>query len=462
MIVGTIKMKKSILILVLAATLFTFAKTVLADPITNPTHFDDTYWYWPSNPAGYTSMDTDIIPIADGSPDGYYFSAYYWFSGDYPATGGYLGLQTEGSAPTGKIAIFSIWGATSSSGPGYNSSGNEGGVFYTSRITYPWVVNNTYDLNISLSSQSAGSNTWTGTITDTTTHTSSLIGNIVVPSTRGNLYDISNTFHERYSGPTASCSDMQESEVEFLNLTANNGTISPTSHINDGPSGSACAADFATQDISGGIETIIGGQFPPVVSPAPVTTPVPTKKVTTPTPTPAPVTTPVPTKKVTTPTPTPTPTPTVTPAPVTTPTPTSTTKLTKPSKPIVTTIDLKTSNKSKPLSIGLAAAYTAGIGIPIILIIFGIFFFERLLPRRKRLTSLSNDPAFHSSPEIFVSSPLVEPTPISYPKEQLIPVTPSTPVINPIPTDPVSINLPQPIQPTIINPTNPPVELPKE
>jgi hypothetical protein len=255
---------------------------------------------------------------------------------------------------------------------------------------------------------------------------------------------------------------MQESEVEFLNLTANNGTISPTSHINDGPSGSACAADFATQDISGGIETIIGGQFPPVVSPAPVTTPVPTKKVTTPTPTPAPVTTPVPTKKVTTPTPTPTPTPTVTPAPVTTPTPTSTTKLTKPSKPIVTTIDLKTSNKSKPLSIGLAAAYTAGIGIPIILIIFGIFFFERLLPRRKRLTSLSNDPAFHSSPEIFVSSPLVEPTPISYPKEQLIPVTPSTPVINPIPTDPVSINLPQPIQPTIINPTNPPVELPKE
>lgn len=220
-------MKKLTLSLIFVSVLISFGQIALADPITNPTHFDDTYWYWPSSSAGYTSMDTDIIPIVDGSPDGYYFSAYYWFSGDYPATGGYLGLQTEGAIPTGKIAIFSIWGATSSNGPGYNAPGNESGAYYTSRITYPWVTNHTYDLNISLTGQSAGSNTWTGTVTDTTTHVSSLIGNIVVPISRGNLYDISATFHERYSGPTASCSDMQESEVEFLNLTANNGAIHP-------------------------------------------------------------------------------------------------------------------------------------------------------------------------------------------------------------------------------------------
>lgn len=416
---NAIKMKKLIQILVLTSALFAFSKPVLADPVTNPTHFDDTYWYWPSSLVGYTSMDTDIIPITDGSPDGYYLSAYYWFSGDYPATGGYLGLQTEGTVPTGKIAIFSIWGATSSNGPGYNSSGNEGGVYYTSRITYPWVINHTYDLNIALSSQSAGSNTWTGTVTDTSTHISSLIGNIVVPDTRGNLYDISNTFHERYSGPTANCSDMQVSEVEFINLTANNRTISPTSHTNYGPSGSACAAYFATQDISGGIETIIGGQFPIVVT----------------TPTPAPI------KK--------TPVTTSTPAtiPATTTAPTISTKIaSKPTKPITTTPNPKSPNKAKPQNLGLAAAYVAGIGAPIILIILGVFYFERILSRREKLLSLPNSLDINSSPEIVVSS---------FPLESRVTNNTQQPT-NPVPSSR------QTIQPTIDNSTDQPVESPKE
>lgn len=261
------------------------SRQVSADPITNPTHFDDTYWTWPSNPNGYTEMSTDITPIVDGSPDGYYFSAYYWFSGDYPAIGGYLGLQTEGAQPTGKIAIFSIWGATSSNGPGYNGSGIESGeTYYTSRINYPWVINNTYELSINLSSQSGGSETWTANVTDLTTNTSNLIGNIVVPSSRGNLYDTSVTFHERYSGATTSCSDLQKSEVEFTNLTANNGSISPTSHNNTQPN-TGCTGDYATRDISGGIESIIGGQFP-ATTPTPTPTPAPTP---TPTPTPTPL-----------------------------------------------------------------------------------------------------------------------------------------------------------------------------
>ena len=256
-------------------------RLALADPITDPTHFDDTFWNWPTASTGYTSMSTVVTPLADGSPDGYYFSNYYWFSGDYSATGGYLGFQTEGTQPTGKIAIFSIWGATSSNGPGYNAAGTEvGQQYWTSRISYPWTVNNSYLLNISLTSQSGGSNTWTGTITDETTHAQSLIGNIIVPTSRGNLYDVSVTFHERYSGPTASCSDLQKSEVEFTGLTANNGSVSPTSHTNYGATGTGCASSFATQDISGGIESIIGGQFPPAPTPTP--TPAPTATAQTP------------------------------------------------------------------------------------------------------------------------------------------------------------------------------------
>ena len=217
-------------------------------------------------------MDTNITPEADGSPDGYYFSAYYWFSGDYPATGGYLGFQTEGSQPTGKIAIFSIWGATASNGPGYSASGNEGGTYYTSRISYPWVVNHTYDLNISLISQSGASNTWAANITDESTGSKSLIGNIVVPSSRGNLYDVSNTFHERYSGSTDSCSSMHQSEATFTGMTANNGSVTPISHSNIQPTGLDCSSSFATRDTSGGIETIIGGQFSASVAAPPANT----------------------------------------------------------------------------------------------------------------------------------------------------------------------------------------------
>ena len=422
--------------LVLVATFFTFGKIALADPITDPTHFDDTYWYFPTNPSGYTQISTNITPIVDGSPDGYYFSSYFLLTNNPGGYGGYLGLQTEGSQPTGKIAIFSIWGATASSGPGYNASGTESGqTYYTSRIQYQWVINNTYVTNVYLSSQASGDNTWTATVTDQNTGVQSLIGNIVTPASFGNMQNELVTFHERYSGPTASCSDMQESEVEFTDIRASNGSVAPISQTNEGPSNSACASDFSTQNISNGIETIVGGQLPPTA-----TTPAPT---------------PTPVKK--TPTPTPTTTPVVTPA-VTTPSTTNTTNQTKPAKPITTTLNLKTSNKSKPLSLGLAATYTAGIGIPIILIILGIAFFERFLPRRRKLASLSNNPGIHLSPEIVVSSSSVEPTTNSYPQMPTMPLVPNTPPTNPLPTNSVSV----PPQPTIVNPTNPQVESPKE
>ena len=140
--------------------------------------------------------------------------------------------------------------------------------------------------------QASGNNTWTATVTDQTTNIQSLVGNIVVPSSRGNLYDVSGTFHERYSGATASCSDLLESEVEFTNLAADNGAVSPSSHSNVGPSNSACSNYFATQDIQGGVESIIGGQFP-VATPPLISTNVTTQPTTAPSKTPANTTSPI-------------------------------------------------------------------------------------------------------------------------------------------------------------------------
>jgi hypothetical protein len=353
----------------------TFLGKSYADPITDPTHFDDTYWNWPTNSTGYSEMDTDITPLVDGSPDGYYYSAYYWFAGDYPATGGYLGLQTEGSVPTGKIAIFSIWDATASNGPGYNASGVESGeTYYTSRINYPWVVNHTYDLKISITTIGPPSEIWTAWVTDENTGVQSVIGSITVPYSRGFLYDQSSTFHERYSGPTAACSDMQESEVEYTNLTADNGSDSPVSHSNVGPTGSACASDFATKDITGGIESIVGGQFP--VVPSTITSTPSTSSSKAPT-----TTKPSTTAVASTPSPSssPSPSPTVTASPDANP-------VLAITKAPTQTPTISSKPKAKHLSTERVAAYTTGIGLFSIVIIPAIAFgINQLLIRRRVL-----------------------------------------------------------------------------
>ena len=58
--------------------------------------------------SGYDEMRWDLEPRTDPSPVGYFWSHQVALVG---GEGGYLGLQSEGSDPTGKIAIFSVWGA---------------------------------------------------------------------------------------------------------------------------------------------------------------------------------------------------------------------------------------------------------------------------------------------------------------------------------------------------------------
>jgi hypothetical protein len=51
----------------------------------------------------------------------------------------YLGFQTAGSEPTGKIAIFSVWGAIDAEGPEYAAPFAGEGTGMTVRIRYGWV-----------------------------------------------------------------------------------------------------------------------------------------------------------------------------------------------------------------------------------------------------------------------------------------------------------------------------------
>src|SRR6202453_913746 len=81
-------------------------------------------------------MCWDLEPRTDPSPVGYFWSHQVALVG---GEGGYVGLQTEGSEPTGKIAIFSVWGAIDADGPEYAAPFGGEGIGMTVRIRYQWV-----------------------------------------------------------------------------------------------------------------------------------------------------------------------------------------------------------------------------------------------------------------------------------------------------------------------------------
>ena len=223
----------------------------------NAIYFDNTYWYWPETTPGLTEMDTNITPMSDGSPDGYFFANQFYFAKASDSFTGYLGLDTEGQGSSGKTAVFTIWGSISSSGPGHNISGSQGDKsYYSSQIKYNWSPNHTYDLKLELVDKSSSTNTWSATVTDLSTKVSSVIGSIKTPAWIGTLDTKSATFHERYS-TVASCDNIHQSAVEFSNLTANNGSINSTFHATMPPSSSVCTGEYETENMPHGLVNIM-------------------------------------------------------------------------------------------------------------------------------------------------------------------------------------------------------------
>jgi hypothetical protein len=106
-----------------------------------------TWENWPSNSTGYTSLQWSVTPLTDPSPDGYFWSNQFYFN-NANGNAAYFGLQTEGTAPTGKIAIFSAWSALASQSPQYAKSFSGEGTGYTARISFKWNVGTKYDLQV--------------------------------------------------------------------------------------------------------------------------------------------------------------------------------------------------------------------------------------------------------------------------------------------------------------------------
>jgi hypothetical protein len=210
-------------------------------------HIIGTYtdWHWPSAPDGYAGFEWELTPGTDPSPDGYFWSHQFWLVG---GEAGYVGLQTMGSEPRGKIAIFSIWNATAAAGPDFVSRFDGEGEGFSVRIPFAWRVGSTYALRVAAAAPGA----WEAFVDE------QLIGRIEVPARWRGLRDVSIMWTERYAGPVASCADLAHSVARFGVPTADRGTVAPTGRRHHLSSPPGCPGS-SIADEPDGVVQVMGG-----------------------------------------------------------------------------------------------------------------------------------------------------------------------------------------------------------
>jgi len=208
-----------------------------------------TQWDWPPVLEGYRSFIWDLRPQTDPYPDGYFWSHQFWLVG---GQAGYAGLQTRGSEPTGKIAIFSVWEALGGEGPDYAAPFSGEGSGFSVRIPFEWRVGSTYRRSVA----AAGDAAWEARVGEVG-EPEQLIGRIHVASGWGGLGDASVMWTERYAGPLSSCADMGYASALFSTPTADGGTVAPVSHRNHLGPPPGCPGS-AVADAPGGVVHVMG------------------------------------------------------------------------------------------------------------------------------------------------------------------------------------------------------------
>jgi hypothetical protein len=202
-----------------------------------------TQWSWPHIREGYTEMTWEVEPRSDPSPVGYFWSHQVGLVG---GEGAYLGLQTRGWEPTGKIAIFSVWGAVDAESPEYAAPFSGEGTGMTVRIRYGWVPGRRERLV--LRSDRAG--WWRAEVGDR------LIGRIRVDPEWGGLAPSSIMWTERYAPPLRHCSDLGHA-VAWFGPPVADGEVDPVSHQNYLAGHRGCPGS-SVSDADGGVVQVMG------------------------------------------------------------------------------------------------------------------------------------------------------------------------------------------------------------
>lgn len=201
-----------------------------------------TTWTWPATPTGYTEMRWELEPRSDPSPIGYFWSHQVAFVGGQAA---YFGLQTQGSDPPGKIAIFSVWDAIDADGPELVAPFSGEGSGMTVRIRYPWESGRRDRLAL----RTDGAGWWRAEVEDT------LVGRIRVDPSWRALAATSIMWTERYSPPLRSCADLGHAIAWFATPTAD-GTL-PLAHRNHLGTTPGCPGSTVC-DLDGGVLHVMG------------------------------------------------------------------------------------------------------------------------------------------------------------------------------------------------------------
>ncbi len=202
-----------------------------------------TQWSWPTTQSGYDEMRWDLEPRTDPSPVGYFWSHQVALVGGEAA---YLGLQTEGSDPTGKIAIFSVWGAIDADGSEYTAPFSGEGIGMTVRIKYQWVPGRREHLAI----LAEGNGWWRAEVDH------HQVGRVRVHSTWGGLAPTSIMWTERYAPPLRACAELGHS-VAWFSTPMTEGGVTPLAHRNFLADHRGCPGS-SVYDSDGGVVQVMG------------------------------------------------------------------------------------------------------------------------------------------------------------------------------------------------------------
>jgi hypothetical protein len=188
-------------------------------------------------------MRWELEPRSDPSPVGYFWSHQVGLVG---GDGAYLGLQTQGAEPTGKIAIFSVWGAIDAESPEYAAPFSGEGTGMTVRIRYPWVPGRREVLALRV--EEGG--WWRAEVHDCQ------IGRIKVDRSCRGLASSSIMWTERYAPPLRNCNEIGHAVAWFGTPAAGGGVI-PTDHHSYLASHRGCPGS-SVADVDGGVLHVMG------------------------------------------------------------------------------------------------------------------------------------------------------------------------------------------------------------
>ena len=202
-----------------------------------------TTWSWPPVAAGYTAMRWEVEPRSDPSPVGYFWSHQVALLGGGAA---YFGLQTQGSEPTGKIAIFSVWGAIEAEGPAFAAPFGGEGSGMTVRIRFDWVPGRRERLSL----RADGGGWWRADAGER------LVGRIRVDAAWSGLTSTSIMWTERYAPALRDCADIGHAAAWF-GTPVGDDVVSPLGHRNHLAGHRGCPGS-SVHDEGGGVLHVMG------------------------------------------------------------------------------------------------------------------------------------------------------------------------------------------------------------